>query len=122
MPAGPGAALESRDRGGEGLRSWERGSSGGQSGPLLVGAAVAVPQVELRAVGRGEARNVETAAGDRVAVAAVEGLPDLVGAAVAGPELHLGAVGRAEAGGVEALAHGAQGAVGVGGPDLVDGV
>src|SRR4051812_35167216 len=93
---------------------WSRvmGSGDRQSGPLLVDAAVAVPEDQLRAFGGGRAGVVEASAGDRVAVAAVVRLPLLVGAAVAVPDLDPGAVGGTAAGGVEALAERPQGAVG----------
>src|SRR3954465_15587055 len=71
--------------------------------PLLVGAAVAVPEVELGAVGRAEGRVVEATAGDRVDERAVPGFPLLVRAVVAVPDLGQAAVGGAGAGDVQAL-------------------
>src|ERR1022692_341317 len=72
--------------------------------PLLIGTAVAGPDVELGAVGGGESRVVEALAGHRVRQRAVQCLPLLVRATVAGPQLDQGAVGRAGPGDIHALA------------------
>src|SRR5205823_3836525 len=83
--------------------SWAISGSG--QGPRLVGAAVAGPDVLLRAVDGTGARIVEALArpgaherGRR------PGRPELVGTAVAGPQLDQYPVGRTLAGHVEALA------------------
>src|ERR1700722_5791330 len=73
--------------------------------PVLVNAAVAVPDVELGAVGGGEVRVVEAFAGGGVDQGAVLGDPSLVAAAVAVPDVDQGAVGGGVgADDVEALA------------------
>src|SRR6185437_2685793 len=87
--------------------------------PLLVGAAVAGPQVELGAVGGVGVRVVQALAGDRVDQFAVARLPLLVGAAGALPQLDEGAVGGAGAGDVQALAVDLDGPVGRHRPGLV---
>src|ERR1700722_7816085 len=87
--------------------------------PLLVGAPVAGPQVELGAVGGVGLGVVEALAGGGVDEDAVAGLPLLVGAAVALPQLDVGAVAVVGAGDVHALAVDLQGAVGLDGPGLV---
>src|SRR5207302_10058245 len=80
--------------------------------PHLCAGAVAVPDLELGAVGRGRARVVEAASRLRVEERPVgAGLPDLRARAVAGPELHLRSAGGAAAGDVHALAECADRAV-----------
>src|SRR5579863_9914147 len=87
--------------------------------PLLVGAAVAGPQVKLGAVGGVGPRVVQALAGDGVDQRSVARLPLLVGAAVALPQLDEGAVGGAGAGDVQALAVDLDGPVGRHRPGLV---
>src|SRR5439155_26843214 len=80
--------------------------------PDLGHGAVAVPDLELRAVGRVRARVVEAAFRVRVEERPVgAGLPDLSPGAVAGPELDLGSVGGAGARDVHALPERPDGAV-----------
>src|SRR5690348_4668855 len=86
--------------------------------PLLVGAAVALPEDELRAVGGVEVWIVEAFAGGWVDKLAAGGLPLLVGAAVAGPPLDRCAVAEVSAGDVEAAAVDRECAVAVDGPVL----
>src|ERR1700722_7205752 len=90
--------------------------------PMLVAAAVAGVQDQLRAVGGVGGGIVEAFAGGRVDYLPVLRLPLLVGAAVAGPQLDEGAVGVVGAGDVHAAAVDGQGAVAVDGPVLRGGV
>src|SRR6266576_4887316 len=87
-------------------------------GPVLVGAAVAGPQDELRPVRGVGAGVVEALAGGGVDQLPALGLPLLVGAAVAGPQLDEGAVSGSGAGDVHAAAGDREGAVAVDGPVL----
>src|ERR1700761_5843752 len=82
-----------------------------RQGPLLVGAAGAVPDLELRARGRRPACVVETLVGLRVVQLAV-GLGDehLRAGAVAGVQVHRGPVGCPAAVDIQALPEGVQGA------------
>src|SRR6185437_10995630 len=96
----------------------DRGYALGQV-PLLVGAAVAGPQVELGAVGGVGARVVQALAGGRVDQLAVARLPLLVRAACALPQLDQRAVGGAGSGDVQALAVDLHGPVGRHRPGLV---
>src|SRR5512146_115755 len=114
-PLGPPAGRVAGGRIGVG-EGWISGSG---DDPLLVGAAVAGPQVELRSVGGAGARGVQALAGGGVDERPVAGLPLLVGAAVAGPQLDAGAVVVVGAGDVHALAEDLQGAVRGDGPGLV---
>src|ERR1035438_6995528 len=95
---------------------------GGRSGnaPLLVGAAVAGPDVQLGAWRRVESGIIEALAGRRVHQHAVHRQPLLIPAAVAGPLLDEAAIGRAGAGDIHALAVDADGAVAFDGPVLRD--
>src|SRR5215469_6951419 len=88
---------------------WEPAES--RDGPLLVAAAVAVPDLELGAVGGVERRIVEAPAGDRVDEHAVHRQPLLAAGAAAGPQLDQGAVTGPAADDIQALAHDADGAV-----------
>src|SRR5215469_14619591 len=99
-----------------------RGISWLRLGPLLVGAAVAGPEDELRPVGGVRRRVVEAHARVRVHDLAVGRRPLLVGAAVAGPQLDEGAVDVLGAGDVHAAAGDGEGAVAVDGPVLCAGV
>src|SRR5512146_3079794 len=87
-------------------------------GPLLVGAAVAGPQLKLRPVSGVGCRVVYALAGRRVDQRPVAGRPLLVGSAVVGPQLDEGAVVEVGAGDVQAAAVDGQGAVAVDGPVL----
>src|ERR1700741_1385029 len=90
-------------------------------GELLRPAPVAVIDLQPGAVGRVAARRVQAAARLRVEQRTVRLLlPDLTADPVAGPQLDLGAAGRPVAVDVEAAAQGAQRAVGLVHPVLVD--
>src|SRR3984957_5744080 len=86
--------------------------------PMLVGAAVAGPQLQLGSQGGGTVGMVGGFAGGRVDQFPVARLPLLVGAAVAGPPLDLGAVTVVGAGDVHAAAIDRQCAVAVNRPAL----
>src|SRR6185437_2722857 len=86
--------------------------------PLLVRAAVAVPDLKLRAVGGVERRVVEASARYRVDQHPVDAEPLLVGAAIASPQLDQGAVGGAGVGDVQAGAVDPDGSVGLHRPVL----
>src|ERR1700727_1129129 len=87
--------------------------------PSLVGAPVAVPELELGTRGGAGVGVVEAPAGGGVdELAGGVGLPLLVAPAVAGPELDQAAVGGAVIGDVQAALLGLQGAVGLHRPVL----
>src|ERR1022692_3380373 len=100
-----------------GVRAPGQGSWSGNA-PLLVGTAVAGPDLQLGAIGGIGSRVVKALAGRRVHQRAIHRLPLLVAAAGAGPLLDKRAVGRAGAGDIHAVAVDSDGAIGLDRPVL----